>query len=123
MDKALQLIDEGLKLVPEESEFLVLKIFAYYGQMANQIELSAELYPKTLQLSEQAKTFNADNPRIYLLNGQAVFHMPEEYGGGKEKAKEILLVAKEKYEIYKMPDPLLIDWGKESCEQMLEECE
>jgi hypothetical protein len=33
---------------------------------------------------QSAKSINAENPRIYYLEGSSLFFTPEEYGGGKK---------------------------------------
>jgi hypothetical protein len=122
LDHALKLVDEGIKIRPEESEFLVLKVLAYYGEMAIDPSKGADLYPKTVELLEQAKTLNPNNPRVYLTQGEALFGMPEAFGGGKDKAKPVLLAAKERFDKFVPADQLVPNWGKQRCEMLIGQC-
>lgn len=122
LDQAKKLIDEGLKVKPDESELLVVKVMAYYAEMAINPANAMDLFPKTAELLEKAKSLNANNPRIYLTQAEAIFNMPVEFGGGKEKAQPILQTAKEKFDKFVPENQLSPDWGKERCEMLLAEC-
>ncbi|NOU18149.1 MAG: hypothetical protein HOO91_11395 [Bacteroidales bacterium] len=123
LDHAQNCVDEGVKLKPEESELLVLKVMILYGLMAVDQTIAMETYPKTVELLEQAKSLNPDNPRIYLTQAEAIYNMPVEFGGGKEKAKSTLQIAKEKFDKYTPANILDPNWGKERCEMLLGECQ
>lgn len=122
LDQAKKLIDNGLKVKPDESELLVVKVMAYYAEMAINPANAMDLFPKTSELLEKAKSLNANNPRIYLTQAEAIFNMPVEFGGGKEKAQPILQTAKEKFDKFVPENQLSPDWGKERCEMLLAEC-
>lgn len=70
---------------------------------------------------QQAKQLNANNPRLYYLEGANVFGTPEQFGGGKASAKPILekAVALYKTEQHK---PLYPRWGQKQAEDMLAQC-
>lgn len=123
INQAEKQIDEGLKIMPEETELLVIKVMAYYGEMAINQANAMDLFPKSAELLEKAKTLNPGNPRIYLTQAEAVFNMPVEFGGGKEKAKPILLAAKERFDKFVPENQLSPSWGKERCEMLLAECQ
>jgi hypothetical protein len=38
----------------------------------------------------KAKQLNPNNPRLYYLEGAGIFGTPEQFGGGKTKAKPVL---------------------------------
>ncbi|GGH77012.1 hypothetical protein HNQ91_004227 [Filimonas zeae] len=65
---------------------------------------------------------NPDNPRIYYLQGMAMFGTPAQYGGGKDKAKPLFekAVALGKAEQVK---PLHPHWGGAEAEKMLPLCQ
>lgn len=71
---------------------------------------------------KQAKELNANNPRIAYLEGANVFGTPEQFGGGKTKAKPILEKAVELYNAEKA-EPLYPSWGKKEAEAMLAQCQ
>ncbi len=70
---------------------------------------------------EQAKALNVNNPRIYFLQGEAAFHTPEQYGGGKAKALKLFQTASEKYASFKPTSDLMPNWGKDANDMMLAE--
>jgi hypothetical protein len=115
-------IEEGLKLKPEESELLVLKIMAYFSEMALDPMKGMELIGKVYEGFDQAKSLNPSNPRIYLEQGEMVMNMPVQFGGGSEKAFPILLISKEKFDNFVLADTLAPNWGKERCELLLNKC-
>jgi len=116
---AEQHIETGLKLRPEESELLVLKVMAYFAEMALDPMKGMTLFGEANALLDKAKSINPANPRIYLMQAEAVYGMPVEFGGGKEKALPILLLAKEKFDKFVSADQLAPDWGKDRCELLL----
>jgi hypothetical protein len=63
-----------------------------------------------------------NNPRLYYLEGAGIFGTPEQYGGGKAKAKPVLekAVALFKSEQHK---PLHPHWGQKQAEDMLAQCQ
>jgi hypothetical protein len=65
---------------------------------------------------------NANNPRLYYLQGMSLFNTPEAFGGGKAKAKPVFekSVALFKSEQVK---PLYPKWGQKQAEDMLAQCQ
>jgi hypothetical protein len=112
-------IESGLKVKPDETELLVLLVMSYYAEMAIDPIKGMTLMGEANTLLGEAKAINPDNPRIYLEEAEAVYNMPPEFGGGKEKALPILLVAKEKFDNYKPFNPFSPDWGKDRCEKLI----
>jgi hypothetical protein len=70
----------------------------------------------------KAKELNANNPRVYYLEGANIFGTPEQFGGGKAKAKPILEKAVSLYNAEK-PKAMYPDWGKKQAEEMLAQCQ
>ena len=83
--------------------------FASYGQ-------EADKYLAT------AKQLNPNNPRLYYLEGAGTFGRPEQYGGGKAKAKPLLEKAVALYKA-EQPKPLYPHWGQKQAEDMLAQCQ
>jgi hypothetical protein len=120
---AQQHIETGLKVKPEETELLVIQVMSYYAEMAVDPMKGMTLLGEANALLSQAKSINPENPRIYLEEAEAVYHMPVEFGGGKEKALPLLLLAREKFDKFVPADQLSPDWGKDRCETLLQEIE
>lgn len=70
----------------------------------------------------KAKELNAANPRLAYLEAASVFGMPEQFGGGKAKAKPLLEKAIALYNNEKAK-PMYPDWGKKQAEDMLAQCQ
>ncbi len=61
------------------------------------------------------------NPRIYYLQGMSMFKTPEQYGGGKDKAKP--LFEKSVLLFTRFPvKPLYPKWGQKQAAEKLAEC-
>ena len=116
---AQQQIDKGLKLKPEETELMVLKVMSYYAEMAVDPMKGMTLLGEANALLDKAKSINPDNPRIYLEEAEAIHGMPVEFGGGIEKAKPLLLLASEKFSKFVPADPLSPDWGEDRCDELI----
>lgn len=112
-------IESGLKLKPDETELMVLKIMSYFAEMSVDPMKGMSLIGEVNSLISYAKAVNPENPRIYLEEAEAVYNMPPEFGGGKDKAMPILLTAKEKFDNFKSDDPLAPSWGIDRCELLI----
>lgn len=75
------------------------------------------------QALENAKKADANNPRIYLLNGQTLMNTPEAFGGGKAVAKKLFERALELYAGFQRASPLHPNWGKDQAEKLLAACQ
>ena len=71
---------------------------------------------------QKAKELNANNPRLYYLEGAGTIGKPEQFGGGKAKAKPILEKALALYKV-EQPKPLYPHWGQKQAEDMLAQCQ
>lgn len=71
---------------------------------------------------KKAQELNANNPRLAYLEGASVFGTPEQFGGGKAKAKPIFekAIALFKSEQVK---PMHPKWGQKQAEDMLAQCQ
>jgi hypothetical protein len=63
-----------------------------------------------------------NNPRLYYLQGMSLFGTPEQFGGGKEKAKPLF---EKSVALYKsaQPKPLYPTWGQDQAVKMLAQCQ
>jgi len=71
---------------------------------------------------EKGMQMDPNNPRLYYLQAMAVFGTPEQFGGGKAKAKPIFEKA---VALFKAQNPkaLYPHWGQKEAEQKLAECQ
>ncbi len=71
---------------------------------------------------QKGMQMDPNNPRLYYLQGMSVFNTPEQYGGGKDKAKPIFQKA---VDLYKTQEnkPLYPTWGAAEADSMLAKCQ
>jgi hypothetical protein len=65
---------------------------------------------------------DANNPRIYYLQGMTAFKTPEAFGGGKALAKPLFQKSVDLFKTYVPATPFYPTWGKEEAEKMLAAC-
>ena len=70
----------------------------------------------------QAKELDPENPRLAYLEGAGIFGTPEQFGGGKAKAKPVLEKAVALFKAEK-PAPMHPQWGQAIAEGMLAQCQ
>ena len=70
---------------------------------------------------QQALKLNPENPRAYYLQGASHFGTPEQFGGGKAKAKPVFEKAADLYKS-EQPKPLYPHWGQARNQEMLDQC-
>ena len=71
---------------------------------------------------QQGMQLDPNNPRLYYLQGMTVFNTPEQFGGGKEKAKPVFEKSLALFKAFKPKSDLYPTWGQKITEQMLEQC-
>ncbi|MCF0072015.1 hypothetical protein LZD49_16165 [Dyadobacter sp. CY261] len=121
LDKANALLKDAETIAGKPNDELeVLKAYQSQIHLAadpmNRWQNDGEKFQGFLQA---AKSLNAENPRIYFLEGSSLFYTPDEYGGGKKVAKPILEKAQQKFNAYKPETAIHPDWGKMETEWML----
>jgi tetratricopeptide (TPR) repeat protein len=120
---ANDLLDKALLIKEKESEIYILKALACYSYISiDPMTRGAEYIVKANGYLEKAKSINPENPRVYHMIGQSLMNTPDFYGGGKEKAKPVLVQAQDKFNTFKPENDLMPNWGKNSNDQLLESC-
>lgn len=71
---------------------------------------------------QQGMQADPNNPRLYYLQGMSLFNTPEQFGGGKDKAKPVFEKALALFKAFKPVNNLYPAWGQKITEQMLEQC-
>lgn len=120
---AISQVNEGLKTKPLETELMVLRVMLYFAQMSLDPMTAMSLMPEANAMLDEASLLDPDNPRIYLTRAEAIFNMPVEFGGGKDKARPVLLVAKEKFDKFVPANSISPVWGAERCAYLLSEAD
>lgn len=68
---------------------------------------------------EVAKQLNPENPRAYYLQAQALYYTPEQFGGNKVKAKELMELAIQKFSTFKPASKIAPHWGEPHAKELL----
>ena len=120
LDKADQFLSIADKINEKEEELEILRANLASARMSVSPQ---DRWQKYGQLSAkalgQAKSMNAENPRIALLEAQGIFYMPEAFGGGKEKAKGVFDKAISQFSTFKAKSNLYPNWGENTTKYML----
>lgn len=131
-DKYLDQADANLKAAeaivasanrPDNDELAVLKAYIAQARMVVDPANRWQQYGPPFQAGlEKAKALNANNPRIYVLEGTSLMYTPEQFGGGPGAACPVLKQAVEKFATFKPVSDLHPMWGKENIEPLLAKC-
>jgi hypothetical protein len=122
-EKSMELIIKAEALESNNSELFCLR------QMLATMQMTVDPMTRWMTYGQQASKALADakkadstNPRIYFLEGQSTMNTPEQFGGGKKKAKPILEKAVELYTNFQPVSEFHPTWGKEDAESSLKAC-
>jgi hypothetical protein len=123
-DKAEQLIKKAEEINGgENSETCVIKSMIATAHMMVDPQARWMQYGQssTLEITK-AKQLDPSNPRPVMLEGQAKFYTPEQYGGGKPQAKELFTKALQLFDQFKPSSDLHPTWGKGATNYFLSQC-
>ena len=123
LDKADRLISIADSLQPKNSEIITIRAFVASGRiMVNPMVRGAQYGPISGTFLEEAIQLDPSNPRPYLLKGSSAFYTPPQWGGGKDKAAQLLQTALDKYATFKPADDLAPNWGEARTKDLLAQC-
>ena len=112
MDKAEPLLNKAEELEKNSSEIYCLKKMYNSGRMM--VDPMSRYMSYGIAAADalaKAKSLNPENPRVFLLEGQDKNYTPEQYGGSKSEAKQLLEEAKKKFERFKPAHSIAPTWG------------
>lgn len=111
-DKAEQLLNKAEELSAKNSEiWLVKKMLASLRLMGNPMARFQQYGPIASAALDMAKQLNAENPRVYMLEGQDLFFTPEQFGGDKAEAKKKFELSMTKFGTFKPESSIHPSWG------------
>ncbi len=126
-DKADEEIKKALSLIDTSSQKKELSEIYCVQMILNQarVFINPETYgpkygPAAFNFTRLAEKANADNPRMLYLAGWQKFATPKAFGGDKEKAKQLLTLAKEKLEAQSSTG-IGPRWGKREVNELLQQ--
>ncbi len=121
--KAEELIAKAEAIEPKNSEIFILKNMASTLHMLVDPQTRWQQYgAKGNEALAMSKQLDPNNPRAYLMEGQGIFGMPVQFGGGKDKAKPLFEKSLALFEVQKPASALHPKWGKSSAKGMLARC-
>jgi hypothetical protein len=124
LDKADTYLSNVDKLVKDNDEVEVLRANLASARMAVNPQDRWMKYGGMVQKAlGTAKKINPENPRIALLEGQGIFFTPENFGGGKAKAKPVLEKSMEQFAKFKPASSIHPIWGEPTAKWMLSQIE
>lgn len=116
-DKSIAKADE---LSPMNSEIYVLKKMSHgIRMMVNPQQRYMTEGAEAQKALAMAKTLNANNPRILLLEAEDTYYTPEQFGGSKTKGLALFQKAQESFQTFKPKSTLDPNWGKNEVEYFL----
>ncbi len=120
IDKAKLTLAMAQELAKDDSEVLTAKAYLslahiWINPMLNGAKYSMQAYKEF----DEAMAADPNNPRPYYLKAQNIFYTPAAFGGGQANAKELFLIAKEKFEAFEPKTEISPAWGKEANEYFL----
>jgi hypothetical protein len=111
-DKAEAMLNKAIALSKETSETWVIRKMITSLRMLGDVMNRFMTYgPMAAEALQKAKDMDANNPRIYLLEGEDLFNTPEQYGGSKTEARILFDKSKALYDTYKPESSIHPNWG------------
>ena len=109
--------------INSNSEFQSLRDMAAVQQMMVNPQERWQTYgTEAATALQKGMQMDPKNPRLYYLQGMSVFNTPEQFGGGKAKAKPLFQQAADLYKTEEKK-PLYPTWGADKNDQMLAQCQ
>jgi len=109
--------------IDDNAEFATIRNMAATQQMLVNPQERWQTYGQEAAAAlQKGMQMSPNNPRLYYLQAMSVFNTPEQFGGGKEKAKPIFQKAVDLYKVQEKK-PLYPTWGAELADSMLAKCQ
>ena len=125
-EKMLALCTKAEVVAPDDiakSEIETVRNMASTQQMMVNPQVRWATYGKAAgEALQKGMKLNANNPRLYYLQGMSMLGTPVQFGGGKDKAKPLFEKAIELYKTEK-PAQLYPHWGHKQAEEGLAQCQ
>lgn len=124
VEKADLFLAKADTLQPQNSEIMVVKSMTAGLHIRLNPMANGQKFGMLAGLAlEKAQSLDAENPRIYLQKSMTLFFTPEQWGGDKKKAKEMMALAGEKFTTFKPASGIHPNWGMGTLQYMLKMAE
>jgi len=112
-DAAERALNKAIGLSKETSEtWVIKKMIISLRMLGDVMNRAMTAMPEATAALDNAKKLDANNPRIYILEGQDKYYTPEQYGGSKDEAKVLFEKAQKLFETFKPETTIHPNWGK-----------
>jgi hypothetical protein len=112
-DAADKALNKAISLSKETSEtWVIRKMIISLRMLGDVMNRAMTAMPEATAALDNAKKLDANNPRIYILEGQDKYYTPEQYGGSKDEAKILFEKAQKLFETFKPDTSIHPSWGK-----------
>jgi tetratricopeptide (TPR) repeat protein len=119
LDKAQALLDKALAMDAKNAELLILQGMLHQARIqVDPMARGMEYSMKAEDAFGQAKAIDAENPRIYYLQGSSLLYTPAAFGGGPEAACPLFEKAIEKYKKFVPANEIAPDWGEAEASEL-----
>ena len=120
-DKASAQITKAETILGKEnSETNVIKAMVATAHMTVDPQSLYMTYaPQISENIKKSETLDPTNPRPVLFEAENKFYTPEQYGGGKDVAKELFDKAKQLFDNFKSESDISPSWGKPALDYFL----
>ncbi|CAA9535425.1 MAG: hypothetical protein AVDCRST_MAG96-3866 [uncultured Segetibacter sp.] len=109
--------------IDKNAEILSIRNMAATQQMLVNPQERWQTYGQEASAAlQQGMQLDPNNPRLYYLQAMTLFNTPEQFGGGKEKAKPVFEKSLALFKAFKPKSDLYPTWGQKITEEMLQQC-
>ena len=112
-EAGLERINDVISQKSDFSDAYVLKMFLNFSRWTYEQEQMNDIIDVDMQTDPKAKQYDENNPRYYLVKGIAAYWTPAAFGGGEDKAIELLDKSDVLFETTKPANEIYPDWGHE----------
>lgn len=123
LDFAMERIEKGLELAPEESELVTLEGFAYMLRVTvDPMNRGPKYSPMAIQTFQKAISLNPENPRAHFMLGQMELGTARFFNSDTSGPCEKIQQSVEMFEAETTGETLMPSWGKSWAEGAAEHC-
>ena len=110
-ESGLEIIDRVIQNKSDFADAYILKMFLNFSRWTYEQDKMNDIISVDQQTDPKAKQYGEKNPRYYLLRGISAYWTPDAFGGGADKALELLGKSSDLFTTTKSENELYPDWG------------